>query len=67
MLNTPQSHFAQLWLVASVCSYGGLQGAGNWDYCAVATQGVSKRNPCWTAGGRVQWAVCLRLSQGATK
>jgi len=33
--------------VASVCSYGGLQGAGNRDYCAVATQGVSKRNPCW--------------------
>jgi len=37
----------QLWLVASVCSYGGLQGTGNWDYCAAATQGVSKRNPCW--------------------
>jgi len=24
-----------------------LQGAGNRDYCAVVTQGVSKRNPCW--------------------
>jgi len=24
-----------------------LQGAGNRDYCAVATQGISKRNPCW--------------------
>jgi len=38
---------ATLWFVASVCSYGGLQGTGNRDYCAVATQGVSKRNPCW--------------------
>ena len=32
--------------------------AGNYDYCAVATQGVSKRNPCWRgwrpAGGRGQ-------------
>jgi len=28
-------------------SYDGLQGTGNRDYCAVATQGVSKRNPCW--------------------
>ena len=49
---------ARLWLVASVCSYGGLQGAGNRDYCAVATKGVSKRNPCWPgwrpAGGRGQ-------------
>ena len=24
--------------MASVCSYGGLQGTGNRDYCAVATQ-----------------------------
>jgi len=35
-----------------------LQGAGNRDYCVVATQGVSKRNPCWPgwrpAGGRGQ-------------
>jgi len=35
-----------------------LQGAGNQDYCAVATQSVSKRNPCWLgwrpAGGRGQ-------------
>ena len=35
-----------------------LQGAGNRDYCAVATEGVSKRNPCWPgwrpAGGRGQ-------------
>jgi len=28
-------------------SYDSLQGAGNRDYCVVATQGVSKRNPCW--------------------
>jgi len=39
-------------------SYDGLQGAGNRHYCTVATQGVSKRNPCWPgwrpAGGRVQ-------------
>jgi len=28
-------------------SYDGLQGTGNRDYCAVATQGVFKRNPCW--------------------
>jgi len=27
-------------------SCGGLQGTGNLDYCAVATQCVSKRNPC---------------------
>jgi len=69
----PQSREAhnRLWLVASVCSYGGLQGARNRDYCAVvtvATQGVSKRNPCWPgwrpAGGRGQY---LRLSQGARK
>jgi len=32
-----QSRFARLWLTASVCSYGGLQGAGNHDYCAVTT------------------------------
>ena len=35
-----------------------LQGAGNRDYCAVATQSVSKRNPCWpgwrSADGRGQ-------------
>jgi len=53
--NKPQSRF---WIVASVCSYSGLQGAGNRDYCAVATQGVSKRNPSWPgwrpAGGRGQ-------------
>jgi len=52
-----QATIALLWLVASrtlplrdgVCrgSYDGLQGAGNRDYCAVATRGVSKRNPCW--------------------
>jgi len=45
-------------LVASVCSYGGLQGAANRDYYAVATQVVCKRNPCWPgwrpAGGRGQ-------------
>jgi len=35
-------------------SYDGLQGAGNGDYCVVATQGVSKWNPCWPAGGRGQ-------------
>ena len=33
-------------------------GEGYRDYCAVATQGVSKRNPCWPdwlpAGGRGQ-------------
>jgi len=54
----PQSCFVRFWLVASVCSYGGLQGAGNRNYCAVATQGVSQRNPCWSgwrpAGGRGQ-------------
>jgi len=32
---------------ASQRSYDGLQGAGNRDNCAVATQGVSKRNLCW--------------------
>jgi len=37
----------RLWLVASVCSFGGLQGAGNRDCCAVATQGFSKQYPCW--------------------
>jgi len=26
----------RLWLVASVCSYGGVQSTGNRDYCAVA-------------------------------
>jgi len=39
-------------------SYVGVQGAGNGDCFAVATQGVSKRNPCWLgwrpAGGRGQ-------------
>ena len=34
----------RLWLVASVCSYGGLQGTGNQDYCAVAAQGVPMQN-----------------------
>jgi len=56
--NKPQSSFARFWLVASVCSYGGLQSAGNRNYCEVATQVVSKRNPCWPgwrpAGGRGQ-------------
>jgi len=51
----------KLWLMASVCSYGGLQGARNRDCCAVATQGVPKRNPCWRgwrpAGGRGQCSV----------
>jgi len=28
-------------------AYDGLQGAGNRDYCAVTTHGVSKRNPSW--------------------
>jgi len=37
----------RLWLVASVCSFGGIQGAGNRDCCAVATQGFSKQYPCW--------------------
>jgi len=32
---------------ASQSSYDGLQGAGNRDCCALATQGVSKWNPCW--------------------
>jgi len=46
--------------LATLCcgSYDGVQGAGNRDYCAVATEGVSKRNPCWRgwrpAGGRGQ-------------
>jgi len=57
---------ARLWLVTSVCIYGGLQGAGNRDYCAVATQGVSKRNPCWPgwrpAGGHGQCVdACHRV------
>jgi len=46
MWDKPQSRFA-----ASICSYGSLQGAGNRDYCAVAMQGVSKRNPCCLVGG----------------
>jgi len=46
MSDKPQSRFA-----ASVSSYGGLQGAGNRDYCAAAMQGVSKWNPCCLAGG----------------
>jgi len=47
-------------------SYDGVQGAGNRDYCAVATQRVSKRNPCWRgwrpAGGRGQ---CVYACHGA--
>jgi len=43
---------------ASQSSYDGVQGAGNRDYCAVATQGVCRRNPCWPgwrpAGGHFQ-------------
>ena len=54
----PYKREARFWLVASVCSYGDIQGAGNRNYCAVATQGVSKRNPCWPgwrpAGARGQ-------------
>jgi len=34
-------------VVLSLIQTSGLQGAGNRDYCAVATQGVSRRNPCW--------------------
>jgi len=43
---------------ARICCgcYDGVQGAGNRDYSAVATQGVCTRNPCWPgwrpAGGR---------------
>jgi len=67
----PQSRFAWLWLAASVCSYGGLQGAGNRDYCAVATQSVSKQNPCWPgwrpAGGRGQCVyACYRALESST-
>ena len=56
--------------MASVCIYGSLQGAGNRDYCAVATQGVSKRNPCWPgwrpAGGRGQCAyACHRALESS--
>jgi len=36
-----------LWDGVCCGSYDGLQGAGNRDFCAVATQRVSKRNPCW--------------------
>jgi len=32
-------------------SYHGVQGAGNRDLCAVATQGVCKRNRAGLAGG----------------
>ena len=54
--------------MASVCIYGGLQVAGNRDYCAVATQGVSKRNPCWPGwrpvGGRGQCVyTCDRMRE----
>jgi len=53
---------ASVWVMLHmwVCcgSYDGLQGAGKRDYCAVATQCVSKWNPCWPgwrpAGGRGQ-------------
>ena len=34
-----------------MCSYGGLQGAGNRDYCAVATQGVLSGIRAGLAGG----------------
>ena len=69
-IDKPQSGFARLWLVESVCSYGGLQGTGNRDYCAVATQGVSKRNPCWPgwrpAGGRGQCVyACHRVLESS--
>jgi len=61
--------------LATLCcgSYDGLQGAGKRDYCAVATQGVSKRHPCWPgrrwapAACLWAWPVYLRLSQGARK
>ena len=56
--------------VVSVCSYGGLQGAGNRDYCAVATQGVSKWNPCWPgwcpAGGRGQCVYACHRALGSS-
>ena len=57
-------------LVASVCSYGGLQGAANRDYYAVATQVVCKRNPCWPgwrpAGGRGQYVyACHRALESS--
>jgi len=47
-----------------------LHGAGNRDYCAVATQGVSKRNPCWPgwrpAGGRGQYVyACHRALESS--
>jgi len=51
----PQSLFARLWIVASICSYSGLQGAALESVVAwLAT--------CWWA-----WAVCWRLSQDARK
>jgi len=55
-------------LVALVCSCGGPQGAGNRDYCAVATQGVQAESVlAWLAACLWAWAVCFRLSQGARK
>jgi len=45
-------------------SYNDLQGAENRDYCAVATEGVSKRKPCWPgwrpAAGRGQCVYACR-------
>ena len=57
---------------ASQSSYDGLQGAGNRDYSAVATQGVSKRNPCWPgwrpAGGRGQCVyACHRALESSLR
>jgi len=57
---------------ASQSSYDGLQVAGNRDYCAVATQGVSKRNPCWSgwrpAGGRGQCVyACHRALESSLR
>jgi len=76
-MSTSPMHFLtitshnRLRLVASVCSYGGLWGAGNRNYCAVATQGVSKRNPCWPgwrpAGGRGPCVyACHRALESST-
>jgi len=46
-LNPTQSIKKTLWDGVCCGSYSGLQGAGNRHYCAVAIQGISKRNPCW--------------------
>jgi len=52
--------------VAATTAYS----AGNRDYCAVAIQGVSKRNPCWRgwrpAGGRGQCVyACHRVLESS--